>query len=119
MKLPLISNMRSEVGNILVVNSSQFTCYISYPGQLKIKYPDVTGDFIFVDLVKGGTGLGKFKIGGCKFIRHACFLTSLNSHPKRPWSRPYSEVCSVPIGFLPSLMTIVTVSFFFLFTYKV
>lgn len=113
MKLPLISNMRSEVGNILVVNSSQFTCYISYPGQLKIKYPDVTGDFIFVDLVKGGTGLGKFKIGGCKFSRHACFLTSLNSHPKRPWSRPYSEVCSVPIGFLPSLMTIVTVSFFF------
>ena len=114
MKLPLISNMRSEVGNILVVSSSQFTCYISYPGQLKIKYPDVTGDFIFVDLVKGGTGLGKFKIGGCKFSRHACllfcacFLTSLNSHPKRPWSRPYSEVCSVPIGFLPSLMMIVT-----------
>ena len=86
MKLPLIRNMRSEVGNILVVSSSQFTCYISYPGQLKIKYPDVTGDFIFVDLVKGGTGLGKFKIGGCKFSRRACllfcacFLTSLNSH---------------------------------------
>lgn len=119
MKLPLMSNMRSEVGNILVVSSSQFTCYISYPGQLKIKYPDVTGDFIFVDLVKGGTGLGKFKIGGCKPSRHtcllfcACFLTSLNSHPKRLWSRPYSEVCSVPIRYLPSLMTIVTVSFFF------
>ena len=115
--------MKSEIS--WFVNSSQFTCYISYPGQLKIKYPDVTGDFIFVDLVKGGTGLGKFKIGGCKFSRHACllfcacFLTSLNSHPKRPWSRPYSEVCSVPIGFLPSLMTIVTVLFFFLFTYKV
>ena len=109
--------MKSEIS--WFVNSSQFTCYISYPGQLKIKYPDVTGDFIFVDLVKGGTGLGKFKIGGCKLSRHACllfcacFLTSLNSHPKRPWSRPYSEVCSVPIGFLPSLMTIVTVSFFF------
>lgn len=119
MKLPLIRNMRSEVGNILVVSSSQFTCYISYPGQLKIKYPDVTGDFIFVDLVKGGTGLGKFKIGVCKLSRHVCllfcvcFLTSWNSHPKRLWSRPYSEVCSVPIGFLPSLMTIVTVSFFF------
>ena len=116
MKPPLISNMRSEVGNILVVSSSQFTSYISYPGQLKIKYPDVTGDFIFVDLVKGGTGLGKFKIGVCKLSRHACllfcvcFLTSWNSHPKRLWSRPYSEVCSVPIGFLPSLMTIVTVS---------
>lgn len=109
--------MKSEIS--WFVNSSQFTCYISYPGQLKIKYPDVTGDFIFVDLVKGGTGLGKFKIGVCKLSRHACllfcacFLTSLNSHPKRPWSRPYSEVCSVPIGFLPSLMTIVTVSFFF------
>ena len=119
MKLPLMSNMRSEVGNILVVSSSQFTFYISYPGQLKIKYPDVTGDFIFVDLVKGGTGLGEFKVGGCKPSRHACllfcacFLTSLNSHPKRLWSRPYSEVCSVPIGFLPSLMTIITVSFFF------
>ena len=109
--------MKSEIS--WFVNSSQFTCYISYPGQLKIKYPDVTGDFIFVDLVKGGTGLGKFKIGVCKLSRHACllfcacFLTSLNSHPKRLWSRPYSEVCSVPIGFLPSLMTIVTVSFFF------
>lgn len=109
--------MKSEIS--WFVNSSQFTCYISYPGQLKIKYPDVTGDFIFVDLVKGGTGLGKFKIGGCKLSRHACllfcacFLTSLNSHPKRLWSRPYSEVCSVPIGFLPSLMTIVTVWFFF------
>ena len=119
MKLLLTRNMRSEVGNILVVSSLQFTCYISYPGQLKIKYPDVTGDFIFVDLVKGGTGLGKFKIGVCKLSRHACllfcvcFLTSWNSHPKRLWSRPYSEVCSVPIGFLPSLMTIVTVSFFF------
>ena len=109
--------MKSEIS--WFVNSSQFTCYISYPGQLKIKYPDVTGDFIFVDLVKGGTGLGKFKIGVCKLSRHACllfcacFLTSLNSHPKRLWSRPYSEVCSVPIGFLPSLMTIVTVLFFF------
>ena len=109
--------MKSEIS--WFVNSSQFTCYISYPGQLKIKYPDVTGDFIFVDLVKGGTGLGKFKIGVCKLSRHACllfcacFLTSLNSHPKRLWSRPYSEVCSVPIGFLPSLMTIVTVWFFF------
>ena len=109
--------MKSEIS--WFVNSSQFTCYISYPGQLKIKYPDVTGDFIFVDLVKGGTGLGKFKIGVCKLSRHACllfcacFLTSLNSHPKRLWSRPYSEVCSVPIGFLPSLMTLVTVSFFF------
>lgn len=32
--------------------------------QLKIKYPDVTGDFIFVDLVKGGTGLGLSIAGG-------------------------------------------------------
>lgn len=35
---------------------------ISSPGQLKIKYPDVTGDFILVDLVKGGTGLGTFTL---------------------------------------------------------
>ncbi|XP_022779810.1 multiple PDZ domain protein-like isoform X3 [Stylophora pistillata] len=32
--------------------------------QLKIKYPDVTGDFILVDLVKGGTGLGLSIAGG-------------------------------------------------------
>ena len=36
-----------------------FTCGISFTGELRIKYPDVTGDFVFTDLVKGGTGLGK------------------------------------------------------------
>lgn len=39
--------------------TDNLTCCMSFPGQLRIKYPDVTGDFIFADLVKGGTGLGK------------------------------------------------------------
>lgn len=30
-----------------------------FPGQLRIKYPDVTGEFLIVNLTKGGTGLGK------------------------------------------------------------
>lgn len=32
--------------------------------QLRIKYPDVTGDFLIVDLKKGGTGLGLSIAGG-------------------------------------------------------
>ena len=32
---------------------------LCFPGQLRIKYPDVTGEFLIVNLTKGGTGLGK------------------------------------------------------------
>ena len=34
-------------------------CKFLLPGQLRIKYPDITGDFLIVNLTKGNTGLGK------------------------------------------------------------
>ena len=32
----------------------------SFAGQLRIKYPDITGEFLIVHLTKGNTGLGKW-----------------------------------------------------------
>lgn len=45
----------------MLIFAHQYFYVLFIPGQLKIKYPDVSGDFIFADLVKGGTGLGKLK----------------------------------------------------------
>lgn len=52
---------------LAVLRLPTFLNAIFYTGQMKIKYPDVTGDFVFADLVKGGTGLGKLKQGNLDY----------------------------------------------------
>ena len=50
---------------------------LCFPGQLRIKYPDVTGEFLIVNLTKGGTGLGKLNAKGA--IR-VTFMKITNVH---------------------------------------